>query len=111
MFLFHQFFRQNNFLIEDVIEKPSIKEAPSNKAVIGRYILPKTIFNEIKKLSINNLLELINLSEEATWEDKLNNIKALNINNKEIKLSRINHFKHFIDKFENDLISKIHSFM
>jgi len=68
-------------------------------------------FNEIKKLSINNLLELINLSEEATWEDKLNNIKALNINNKEIKLTRINHFKHFIDKFENDLISKIHSFM
>ena len=68
-------------------------------------------FNEIKKLSISNLLELINLSEEATWEDKLNNIKALNINNKEIKLTRINHFKHFIDKFENDLISKIHSFM
>ena len=30
---------KNNFLIEDVIEKPSIKEAPSNKAVIGRYIL------------------------------------------------------------------------
>ena len=68
-------------------------------------------FNEIKKLSKSNLLELINLSEEVTWEDKLNNIKALNINNKEIKLTRINHFKHFIDKFENDLISKIHSFM
>ena len=34
----------NNYLIEDVIEKPSIKQAPSNKAVIGRYILPKTIF-------------------------------------------------------------------
>ena len=35
---------KNNFLIEDVIEKPSIKEAPSNKAVIGRYILPRKIF-------------------------------------------------------------------
>ena len=30
-----------NFLIKDVIEKPNIKDAPSNYAVIGRYILPK----------------------------------------------------------------------
>jgi UTP--glucose-1-phosphate uridylyltransferase len=36
---------KNNSLIDDVIEKPSIHEAPSNKAVIGRYILPKKIFN------------------------------------------------------------------
>ena len=32
------------FLINDVIEKPSISSAPSNYAVIGRYILPKKIF-------------------------------------------------------------------
>ena len=38
---------KNNFLIEDVIEKPSIKEAPSNKAVIGRYILPRKIFAKL----------------------------------------------------------------
>ena len=39
-----------NFIIKSVIEKPSIKNAPSNNAVIGRYILPKTIFNKLKKL-------------------------------------------------------------
>ena len=38
----------NNFLIDDVIEKPSVKRAPSNKAIIGRYILPKSIFNKLK---------------------------------------------------------------
>ena len=38
---------KNNFLIKEVVEKPSIKNAPSNKAVIGRYILPKTIFNKL----------------------------------------------------------------
>ena len=38
---------KNNSLIEDVIEKPSIKSAPSNKAVIGRYILPKKIFTKL----------------------------------------------------------------
>jgi UTP--glucose-1-phosphate uridylyltransferase len=40
----------NNFIIKNVIEKPSIKKAPSNKAVIGRYILPKTIFNKLINL-------------------------------------------------------------
>jgi UTP--glucose-1-phosphate uridylyltransferase len=40
---------KNNYLIDDVIEKPSIKSAPSNKAVIGRYILPKKIFKNLLK--------------------------------------------------------------
>ena len=39
-----------NQLISDVIEKPSIKKAPSNYAIIGRYILPINIFDEIKRL-------------------------------------------------------------
>ena len=41
---------KKNYFVKDVIEKPSIKKAPSNKAVIGRYILPKTIFSKLKKL-------------------------------------------------------------
>ena len=41
---------KNNFIIKSVVEKPSIKHAPSNNAVIGRYILPKTIFNKLIKL-------------------------------------------------------------
>ena len=43
-----------NFIIKIVIEKPSIKQAPSNNAVIGRYILPKTIFNKLSKLKPGN---------------------------------------------------------
>ncbi len=42
--------KKNYFKINNVIEKPSIKKAPSNYAIIGRYILPSKIFNEIKKL-------------------------------------------------------------
>jgi len=38
-----------DFIIGDVVEKPSIKNAPSNKAVIGRYILPKSIFFKLMK--------------------------------------------------------------
>ena len=42
--------KKNYFEINDVIEKPSIKNAPSNYAIIGRYILPKIIFKKLKKL-------------------------------------------------------------
>ena len=39
---------KNNFYIKDVVEKPDLKSAPSNNAVIGRYILPKKIFQKIE---------------------------------------------------------------
>ena len=39
-----------NFIIKSVVEKPTIKKAPSNNAVIGRYILPKTIFSKLLNL-------------------------------------------------------------
>jgi UTP--glucose-1-phosphate uridylyltransferase len=45
---------KNNFLIKGVVEKPSIKNAPSNKAVIGRYILPKLIFKKLSNLKPGN---------------------------------------------------------
>ena len=41
---------KTNYLISDVVEKPTVKKAPSNKAVIGRYILPKSIFSKLKNL-------------------------------------------------------------
>ena len=37
-----------NFIVKSVVEKPSIKDAPSNNAVIGRYILPKKIFKKLQ---------------------------------------------------------------
>ena len=40
----------NNFVIKGVVEKPTVKMAPSCNAVIGRYILPKTIFKKLSKL-------------------------------------------------------------
>jgi len=42
-------FNKGNFLIKDVVEKPSINSAPSNYSVIGRYILPIKIFNILKR--------------------------------------------------------------
>ena len=43
---------KTSFEIEDVIEKPSLKDAPSNYAIIGRYILPKKIMNILKNQKV-----------------------------------------------------------
>ena len=39
---------KNNFIIKDVVEKPNVASAPSNNAVIGRYILTKKIFKKLQ---------------------------------------------------------------
>ena len=39
---------KKDFIIKDVIEKHSVKSAPSNQAIIGRYILPSKIFEILK---------------------------------------------------------------
>ena len=44
---------KTDYLISDVVEKPSIKKAPSNNAIIGRYILPRSIFLKLQKLKPN----------------------------------------------------------
>ena len=46
----HKMKKTNYFEIQDVVEKPSINKAPSNYAIIGRYILPKIIMSKLKKL-------------------------------------------------------------
>ena len=48
IFSVKSYVNKNIFLINDVIEKPNPKNAPSNNAVIGRYILPKKIFKKLK---------------------------------------------------------------
>lgn len=40
---------ENVFLIEDLVEKPSLSTAPSRLAVIGRYIVPARIFDLLEK--------------------------------------------------------------
>ena len=43
--------KKNYFTIKDVVEKPNIKNSPSNYAIVGRYILPKTIMSELKNIN------------------------------------------------------------
>ena len=45
---------KNIFKIKSMIEKPSIKNSPSNLAIVGRYILRNNIFSFIKKIKIGS---------------------------------------------------------
>jgi len=42
----------NCFVVNNLVEKPAIKDAPSNLAICGRYIFKPTIFDYIEKTSV-----------------------------------------------------------
>ena len=64
------------------IEKPSIKNAPSNKAVIGRYILPKKIFSKLKKQKPGRNGEIHITDSIQSLIDEKENFIAHNFNGK-----------------------------
>lgn len=55
------------YQIEDIVEKPKPEKAPSNFAIIGRYILPSSIFGFIKRISKSS-----NPDEEIYLTDAIN---------------------------------------
>jgi len=42
---------EDTYLVKNMVEKPNITEAPSNLAIIGRYILTKEIFDALRATS------------------------------------------------------------
>lgn len=44
--------------VEEIIEKPSIKEAPSNLTIVGKYILTPDVFDELAKIKPKKNSEL-----------------------------------------------------
>src|ERR1700733_1969497 len=54
------------FAIQSVVEKPSPNRAPSNLAIIGRYILPPVIFKALQEIKPSNNGEL-QLTDALAW--------------------------------------------
>lgn len=70
----HSDFNDENIInIEDMIEKPSIDEAPSNLAILGRYILPNKVMDILKYEQIDHSgeIQLTNSLRKLTHEDGL----------------------------------------
>lgn len=68
---------KNLYFIEDMIEKPSPKEAPSNLAVIGRYILLPSVINELsnKKIGVGGEIQLTDAIKNTINSDGVLGIK------------------------------------
>lgn len=47
------------YKIKDIVEKPSLEEAPSELAIVGRYILNATVFDYLRKTRPNENGEII----------------------------------------------------
>tara|TARA_B100000212_G_C27261380_1_gene484671 strand:+ start:54 stop:914 length:861 start_codon:yes stop_codon:yes gene_type:complete len=63
----------NGIIIEDIIEKPSKEDAPSDIAVSGRYILTPTIFKYLKKIGPgkSNEIQLTDAIKALMNEEKV----------------------------------------
>lgn len=60
--------------VVEIIEKPRIEEAPSNLAVVGRYVLSSNIFSEIESLEpgINNEYQITDAIKNLIKKEKMN---------------------------------------
>ncbi len=47
-------FSPNLYQVKDLVEKPSVKEAPSNLAIVGRYVLSPNIFEALDDLKLGS---------------------------------------------------------
>ena len=50
-----------------LVEKPSIEKAPSNMAVVGRYIIEPAVFEVLEK---QNIFECMTSTHRCVWFDK-----------------------------------------
>ena len=50
--------KDDAILIDDIIEKPLVEDAPSDIAVCGRYIFTSTIFDHLKKIELDKSGEI-----------------------------------------------------
>jgi len=67
------FKNKNLFHVTDMIEKPTVEEAPSNLAIIGRYILTPNIFEILERTELdqNGELQITNALRELAKNGKV----------------------------------------
>lgn len=104
----------NIYKINSLVEKPEIDNAPSNLAIVGRYILTPDIFDKIRETTPGFNGE-IQLTDALSKLDEIYGVKFNgNVFNIETRLEWIKASIDFAmndDEFKNDLISYMKTFM
>lgn len=104
----------NIYKIDDLVEKPNIGEAPSDLAIVGRYILTPDIFDKISQTEPGFNGE-IQLTDALSKLDEIYGVKfngdVFNIENRLEWLKSSINFAMYDDEFKDDLIGYMKTFI
>ena len=106
--------KDNIYKIDNLVEKPNIDEAPSDLAVVGRYILTPDIFDKISQTEPGFNGE-IQLTDALSKMDEVYGVKfdgdVFNIENRLEWLKSSINFAMYDDEFKDDLIRYMKTFI
>ena len=106
--------KDNIYKINDLVEKPSLREAPSNLAIVGRYVLMPDIFDKIKETEPGFNGE-IQLTDALSKLDEVYGVKfdgkVFNIENRLEWIKSSIDFAMCDNEFRDDLIKYMKNFI
>jgi UTP--glucose-1-phosphate uridylyltransferase len=95
----------NTYLVTDMVEKPEAKNAPSNMAIIGRYILTPDIFNILKNIKPDKNGE-IQITHALEIQAKQGKVIAYKSKGRRFDCGSIKGYIEAINHFANNLSIK-----
>ena len=93
----------NTYTVTDMIEKPEERDAPSNMAIIGRYILTPDIFNILRKIKPDKNGE-IQITDALKIQAKQGKVIAYKFNGKRFDCGSVKGYLKAINHFSKDLL-------
>jgi len=106
------------FLIEDIVEKPSPEEAPSNLAVVGRYLFTPSILEELEhtkpgkggEIQLTDAIRSL-LRKEAVYAFKVDSSAVFDTGNKLDYLKTVVTFALERSDLKNELLEFLHQIL
>ena len=92
----------NTYLVTDMVEKPEAKNAPSNMAIIGRYILTPDIFNILKNIKPDKSGE-VQITDALKIQAKRSKVIAYKFKGKRFDCGSIKGYIEATNHFANKL--------
>ena len=106
--------KDNIYKIKSLVEKPDPDVAPSNLAIVGRYVLTPDIFDKIRETE-PGFNDEVQLTDALSKLDELYGVKftgdVFNIENRLEWLKSSISFAMYDDEFKDDLIGYMKTFM
>jgi UTP--glucose-1-phosphate uridylyltransferase len=92
----------NTYQVTDMVEKPEEKDAPSNMAIIGRYILTPDIFNILKNIKPDKSGE-IQITDALKIQAKRGKVIAYNFKGRRFDCGSVKGYLEATNHFANKL--------